>query len=150
VLEPPPGLGVGDPALARVRALGARIDVVSRSRVRISASPAVLARVAELAEIGALRFPLVPVPVAGSGAIVSSRSVWSARPPCRRTASPASTSTSRSSTPASSAAAARGAGEIPANAINVDLSGGGMETITAHGTAVAGRSPTPRPARAST
>ncbi|MGH2901358.1 MAG: S8 family serine peptidase, partial [Solirubrobacteraceae bacterium] len=34
-------------------------------------------------------------------------------------------------------AAARAAGEIPANAIAVDFTGNGMETVTAHGTAVA-------------
>jgi len=138
VVEPPPGLAVADLPLARMRALGARIDVVSRSRVRISASPAVLARVAELAEIGALRFPLVPIPVAGSGTIVS-ESVGLVGAATLQANGFTGTDVDVAVVDAGfiGLATARAQGEIPANAINVDLTGGGMETITSHGTAVA-------------
>ena len=64
-------LRAADLPLARIRALGARVDGIARSRVRIAGSPAVIARVAELTGIGELRFPLVPVPVEGAGVHIS-------------------------------------------------------------------------------
>jgi len=138
IVEPPPGLGIDDLPLARMRALGARIDGESRTRVRISGSPEVLARVAELTGIGALRLPLLPVPVEGAGSIVSESVALVG----------ASTLQANGFTGAGvdvavidlgfmRLAEARAAGEIPANAISKDYVGAGMETITAHGTAVA-------------
>ena len=71
IVEPPLGSGADALPLAALRALGARVDAQSRSFVRISASPAVLRRAAELGGIRALRFPLRPIPVDGAGSVVS-------------------------------------------------------------------------------
>ena len=138
IVEPQPGLRVDDLPLAAIRALGARVDAVSRSRVRISGSPAVLARVAELSGIGALHFPLVPIPVAGSGAIISqSVGLVGASTLQANGVSGSGVDVAVVDLGFWRLAEAKGLGEIPANAIPVDLVGAGIEAVTPHGTAVA-------------
>jgi subtilisin family serine protease len=138
IVEPPAGRGVDDLPLTRMRALGARVDGTSRSRVRITGTPEVIARVAELGEIGAMRFPLVPIPVAGSGAIVS-QSTDLVRASVLQDVgfTGAGVDVAVLDIGFMELAEARAAGEIPQNAIAVDLVGAGMETLSAHGTAVA-------------
>ncbi|MBM4336882.1 MAG: hypothetical protein FJ108_13395 [Deltaproteobacteria bacterium] len=138
IAEPGIGRSVDDLPLARIRELGARIDGRSRSRVRIAGPPAALARVAELAGIDALRFPLRPIPVDGAGPRVSEA--------VGLTGGSALQSSGHTGAGVDVAvldlgfwrlAEAKTAGEIPANAIPVDLVGAGIEAVTSHGTAVA-------------
>ncbi len=138
IAEPPAGRGVDDLPLTRIRALGARIDGSSRSRVRISGTREVLARVAELGEIGVLRFPLVPIPVGGSGAIVSESIDRVGAGVLQHVGfTGAGIDVAVLDVGFMRLAEARAAGEIPASAVSVDLVGAGMETVTAHGVAVA-------------
>jgi len=138
VVEPVAGRGVESLPLAELRALGARVEARSRSRVRITGSPAVIARAARLDGVGELRFPRVPVPVTGSGTVVS------------QAAGLIGASALQAGGINGSGAAvaivdvgflrlaeAKAAGEVPPSAIEVDLSGNGMESGTSHGTAVA-------------
>ena len=151
IAEPPFGLSVDDLPLARIRALGARVDGRSRSRVRISGSPEVLAQVAELTGIGALRFPLVPIPVDGAGELVSQ-----AVGLVGASALQASGHTGSGIDVAVldlgfwQLTAAKAQGEIPANAISVDLVGGGPRRSPRTESASPSRSPTWRRARACT
>ncbi len=138
IAEPPSGFTVDDLPLARIRALGARIDGRSRSRVRISGPPAVLARVAEMTGIGVLRFPLIPIPVDGAGSIVS-ESVALVGGSTLQTAGHIGAGVDVAVVDLGfwRLAEAKSLGEIPANAIPIDLVGGGIEANTSHGTAVA-------------
>jgi subtilisin family serine protease len=138
IVEPPEGRGADALPLAELQALGARIDGRSRGRVRITGSPAVLARVAELGGVRELRFPRIPVPVEGSGAIVS-----------EAVGLIGASALQAAGIDGSGVAVgivdvgflrigdAKAAGEVAASAIEVDLSGNGMESGTSHGTAVA-------------
>ena len=138
IAEPPRGLRVGDLPLARIRALGARVDGVSRSRVRIAGSPAVLARVAEITGIGVLRFPLVPVPVEGAGLHISeSVGLVGAATLQANGVTGAGVDVAVLDLGFWRLAEAIGLGEIPADTLTYDIPGAGIEAITSHGTAVA-------------
>ncbi len=138
IAEPPSGRSVRDLPLARIRALGARIDGISRSRVRIAGSPEVLARVAEVSDIGALRFPLVPVPVEGAGLHVSeSVGLVGAATFQANGVTGEGVDVAVLDIGFWRLAEAISLGEIPADTVTYDVVGSGIETITSHGTAVA-------------
>ncbi|HKC50517.1 MAG TPA: hypothetical protein VKF60_06965, partial [Myxococcota bacterium] len=138
VVEPPAGRGADALPLAALRALGAHVDAQSRSFVRISASPAVLRRAAGLGGIRALRFPFRPVPVDGAGSVVS-QSVALTGASARQAAGIDGSGVKVAVVDVGfiSLTLAKQSGDIPASAIAVDFSAAGMETGTAHGTAVA-------------
>jgi hypothetical protein len=137
IVEPPLGSGADALPLAALRALGARVDAQSRSFVRISASPAVLRRVAELDGIRALRFPLRPIPVDGAGSVVS-QSVALTGASARQALGIDGNGVKVAVIDVGfiSFSTAQQSGDIPASAITVDFTGAGLETNTAHGTAV--------------
>ncbi len=142
IVEPEPGLRVEDLPLASIRALGARVDGVSRSRVRIAGSPAVLARVAELNGIGALHFPLVAIPVDGAGPNISqSVGLVGASPLQANGLTGSGIDVAVVDLGFWRLTEAKGTGDIPANAIGVDFvndpNNWGIETVTSHGTGVA-------------
>ena len=138
IVEPPVGRGAEALPLAELRALGARIDAQSRSRLRITGTPAVLARAAGLGGIRALRFPRTPVPVEGSGSIVSQAAGLVGASALQAAGIDGSGAVvAVVDVGFMRLAEAKAAGEVPANAIEVDLTGNGMETSTTHGTAVA-------------
>ena len=137
IAEPPRGKDSSALPLAALRALGARVET-SRTLARVSAPPAVLRRVAQLPGIRTLRFPAKPVPVDGTGSVLSQAVAL--------TGASALQAAGINGTGASvaivdlgfeSLGTAQSTGNIPAGAVTVDLVGAGLETITAHGTAVA-------------
>jgi subtilisin family serine protease len=106
--------------------------------VRITGSPAVLARAAELSGVRELRFPRTPVPVEGSGSVVA-QSVGLIGASALQ-----AQGIDGSGVPVAVVdvgflrlGEAKAAGEVPPSAIEVDLSGNGMESGSSHGTAVA-------------
>ncbi|MEX2206035.1 MAG: S8 family serine peptidase [Myxococcota bacterium] len=138
IAEPPRGLRAADLPLARIRALGARVDGIARSRVRIAGSPAVLARVAELTGIGELHFPLVPVPVEGAGLHIS-ESVALVGAAALQLAGVTGSGVEVAVLDLGfwRLTEAINTGEIPADTQTYDITGNGIETVTSHGTAVA-------------
>ncbi len=138
IAEPPRGMRVADLPLARIRSLGARVDGVSRSRVRIAGSPAVLARVAQLSGIGELRFPLVPIPVEGAGVHIS-ESVGLVGATALQNAGITGSGVDVAVLDLGfwQLTNAINTGEIPADTLTYDITGGGIQTVTSHGTAVA-------------
>jgi subtilisin family serine protease len=138
IVEPPAGQGADALPLAQLRALGARIDGRSRSLVRISANAAVLRRAAELGGIRALRFPLRPIPVDGAGSHLSESVALTGASALQAAGIDGSgVSVAVVDLGFMRLGEAKTSGDIPASAIAVDLSGMGIETTTAHGTAVA-------------
>jgi hypothetical protein len=138
IAEPPRGRGADALPLAEIRALGARIDGVSRSRVRIAGSPAVLARVARIAGIGALRYPLLPVPVEGAGLHISeSVGLVGATPFQTNGVTGSGVDVAVVDLGFWRLAEAIGLGEIPPDTVTYDIVGAGIEAVTSHGTAVA-------------
>ncbi len=140
VVEPPAGRGSDALPFAALRALGARVDAQSRSFARISASPAVLRRVAALDGIRELRFPLRPIPVEGAGSVVSESVALtgaSALQPLGINGSGVKVAVL--DVGFIFLAGAQATGNIPTSAITVNFSdpNGTVETTTAHGTAVA-------------
>jgi subtilase family protein len=137
IAEPAKGQGAQSLPLAALRALGARVET-SRSFARISGPPAVLRRAAALAGIRALRFPAKPVPVDGAGTVLS-QAVALTGASLLQGAGVDGTGTSVGVLDLGfeTLAAAQSSGNVPASAIQVDLVGAGMETVTPHGTAVA-------------
>jgi subtilisin family serine protease len=137
MLEPPRGLGADALPLERLRALGAHVEARSRSFVRISGSPAVLRRVAELEGIRVLRFPLKPVPVLGSGPTLSEAVALTGAGALQTSGfTGAGVKVAVVDAGFMHLADAETIGEIPASAIAVDFTGHGIESGTAHGTAV--------------
>ena len=97
-----------------------------------------LRRAAELTGVGELRFPLTPVPVEGAGSIVSqSVGLIGASALQALGIDGSGVAVAVVDVGFMNLAAAKAAGEIPPSAIEVDFSGFGMESGTAHGTAVA-------------
>ena len=138
VLEPERGARGSDLPLARLRALGARVERVSATRARIAATPDVLARIAELDGIARLRFPFVPVPADGSGSLVSqSVALTGASALQAAGVTGAGVDVAVVDIGFKLLGQARNLGEIPASAVAVDLTGTGMEQVTVHGTGVA-------------
>jgi hypothetical protein len=138
IVEPPRGLRAADLPLARIRALGARVDGVARSRVRIAGSPEVIARVAQLGGIGELHFPLVPVPVEGAGLHIS-ESVALVGGAALQLGGVTGSGVDVAVLDLGfwRLAEAISTGEIPADTQTYDITGGGIETVTSHGTGVA-------------
>jgi subtilisin family serine protease len=137
MLEPPQGQGAEALPIAELEALGAHVQARSRSFVRISARPAVLRKVAELAGIRALRFPLKPVPAIGTGAVLS-EAVALTGADLLQTAGFTGAGVKVAIVDAGFLYLGQGEtiGEIPSNTIAVDFTGNGIETGSAHGTAV--------------
>ncbi|MFI5317798.1 MAG: S8 family serine peptidase [Myxococcota bacterium] len=138
VLEPLAGQRADSLPLAQLRALGAHVDGQSRSFARIRANTAVLRRAAELGGIRALRFPLRPIPVDGAGAHLSESVALTGASALQAAGIDGSgVKVAVVDVGFISLSAAKTSGDIPASAVSVDLPGSGMETGTAHGTAVA-------------
>jgi len=138
IAEAPRGLTSADLPLDRIRALGARVDGVGRTRVRIAGSPAVLARVAELTGIATLRFPLVPVPVEGAGVHISeSVALTGAAALQLGGLTGAGVEVAVLDLGFWRLTEAITTGEIGPDTVTYDTTGYGIETITSHGTAVA-------------
>jgi len=138
VLEPPHGQGSEALPIAQLEALGAHVQARSRSWLRISASPAVLRKVAELGGIRGLRFPWKPVPLAlGTGSVLS-EAVALTGAGALQTAGFTGAGVKVAVVDAgfTHLADAKTLGEVPASAIAVDFTGMGMDGDTAHGTSV--------------
>ena len=137
IVEPPAGQGADALPLEQLRALGARIDARSRSLVRIRANPAVLRRAAALGGIRALRLPFRPIPVDGAGPTLS-QSVALTGASALQAAGVDGSGVGVAVVDVGfiSLGAAKTSGDVPTSAIEVDLTGTGMESGTAHGTAV--------------
>ena len=139
ILEPWPGRRGSDIDPAAIRALGARVDAVSESFVRVLAPPGVLLRLGELPDVQKARMPAVPTPLgSGFGSVVSeSVSLTGAGTLQSSGVTGAGIKAAVVDVGFSGLTAAKNAGEIPAGTIGKDFTGTGLETTTSHGVAVA-------------
>ncbi len=139
ILEPLPGHHGRDIDPAAIRALGARVDAVSDSFVRVLAPPGALLRLGDLPRVGRARMPLVPHALgAGFGSVVSEAvSLTRADGVQAGGNTGAGVKVAVVDAGFTGLSAAIGAGEIPANAISRDFTGTGLQTGGSHGVAVA-------------
>jgi len=137
VIEPLEGRGADSLPLEELRSLGARVSARSRSFARVTATPEVLRRAAELGGIRALRFPLEPIPVDGAGTPVSESVALTGASALQALGIDGSgVKVAVIDVGFIGLAGAKTMGNIPASAVELDLVGMGMETNTGHGTAV--------------
>lgn len=138
ILEPLPGRRGSDIDPARIRALGARVDAVSESFVRVLAPPGVLLRLGELPDVRIVRMPLVPTAVnSGFGTVVSEAvSLTGAGSLQSVGVTGAGIKVAVVDGGFTGLSAAKTAGEIPAGAVGQDFTGTGLETGGSHGVAV--------------
>jgi len=139
ILEPRADVSPHDMDPKRIEALGARVDAVSESFLRVLVLPRDVRRLAGLPEVRLVRSPTIATELGtGLGGIVSeSVSLTGAASLQQFGITGSNVKAAVVDLGFQGLASAIAAGELPDNTISVDFTGTGIETTTPHGVAVA-------------